>query len=400
MEVTRGQRWTLQGSMVDVTFNLDVEHPHEVAYAALLLDAEGRAVAAPVEDGGTHGDGYIAPVPQRAHAFRVTLDHIPARVDRIMFVAALDPGATDAGVTLRVVRGGRVVVHDGAGDHALQVEPSELHASHAVSCIELYRKAGWRAWHAGSGWSGDATGALARFGTLAGRWPARRVAPHPSRLPVPERSSPAALGRATLPTSPPGRVQPQLPSGLTQAVAMVLVETATGRGNGTAFFVTPGGLAVTCAHVVNGARNVALITDGESRARSARVVAVDDVADLALVAPEDVDGAPDWLLLAPAGDPRGLGLEIGVFGYPLGNTLGLTLTYSQGVVNSARSSGGNVIYQLDAGAAPGSSGGPVFRRSDGRVIGVLTSGLRDQPAGMLVNFAVDIERMRTNGWVA
>ena len=56
-------------------------------------------------------------------------------------------------------------------------------------------------------------------------------------------------------------------------------------------------------------------------------------------------------------------------------------------------------HQVDTGAAPGSSGGPVFRRADGRVVGVLTSGLSTQMGGMLVNFAVDIRRLWQLGWV-
>lgn len=67
-------------------------------------------------------------------------------------------------------------------------------------------------------------------------------------------------------------------------------------------------------------------------------------------------------------------------------------------MNSCRQKDGIPILQIDAGAAPGSSGGPVFQRSDGRVIGVLTSGLLNGPPGMLVNFALDLAYAWDLGW--
>ena len=126
---------------------------------------------------------------------------------------------------------------------------------------------------------------------------------------------------------------------------------------------------------------------------------VDEQGDLALLHLDDRNGVTDWLVLAGAEFTPALGDDLGLLGYPLGGDLGISLTYSQGVINSLRKLDDISVLQVDAGAAPGSSGGPVFRRSDGRVVGVLTSGLTRNPGGMLVNFAVDIRRLWQLGWV-
>lgn len=75
--------------------------------------------------------------------------------------------------------------------------------------------------------------------------------------------------------------------------------------------------------------------------------------------------------------------------YPLSFELGTSVTYTQGIVNSCRMRDKNIpILQIDAGAAPGSSGVPVFRRKDGRVVGILQGGIEHY--GMFVNLAWDV----------
>ena len=113
---------------------------------------------------------------------------------------------------------------------------------------------------------------------------------------------------------------------------------------------------------------------------------------------DDRFGVTSWMLLAPPVAAPRLGDELGPLGYPLGTQLGVSLTYSQGVVNSVRRKGDVEVLQVDTGAAPGSSGGPVFRRSDGRVVGILTSGVM-QAGGMLINFATRAERLSTLRWL-
>jgi S1-C subfamily serine protease len=172
---------------------------------------------------------------------------------------------------------------------------------------------------------------------------------------------------------------------------------------GTGFIVNPGGCFITCAHVVDDAVDFAICIDGTRLLRKSEVIAMDTMADLALCWMADRNGSPDWLLLAGKDATPALGDDLGLLGFPLGVDLGLSVTYSQGIVNSLRQRGdrGQVsVLQIDVGAAPGSSGGPVFRRKDGKVLGVLTSGLDVQERGMMINFAVDLRMLWRLGWVA
>jgi serine protease Do len=184
------------------------------------------------------------------------------------------------------------------------------------------------------------------------------------------------------------------------ALGLIEVGTEMGTANGTGWVVSPGGWVITCAHVVESTIWMRFIAEGESAPRSLELVAVDEEGDLALLRLTDGAGSPHWLPLANEGQPPSLGDEVAILGYPLGKQLGLTLTYTQGIVNSVRESSGVSMIQVDAGAAPGSSGGPVFRRADGSVLGVLSSGLHAQGAGMLINFASGVQRLRNLGWIA
>lgn len=408
MDATRGQRWSLKSDVIDVVFNLDIADGVPVATAIVCLGANGKALGPPLPLGESSGDDAVTAVPNRADAARVHLGKLPAELDRLVFVIALMEREPAARGTLRAVRGGQVILHDGEELHHLRVDGSEFATSTSASFVEIYRKGGWRAWFAADGWTTGDEGALGRYGIPSRDWPP--PPPRPSSggfgrggpiAPIPPVGSGPSVGpqrAARLPRVASPSLERPTPATMTPAVSMVLVSTPSGPANGTAFFVTPGGLAVTCAHVVHDATEILLLAEGEKDPRRARVRAIDMGADLALIAPEDHDGVLHWLDVAPPSVPRGLGIEVGLFGYPLGSKLGLSLTYSQGVVNSTREHNDVKVLQIDAGAAPGSSGGPVFQRSDGRVIAVLTSGLINGPAGMLVNFALDLSHAWKAGW--
>ena len=141
---------------------------------------------------------------------------------------------------------------------------------------------------------------------------------------------------------------------------------------------------------------MAIALGGSTELRPVEPVAGDAENDLALLRISDGNGVPNWLLLDRDAEPT-LGQNVGLFGFPLGLHLGLDVTYSQGIVNSIRKRENRPILQLDAGAAPGSSGGPVFDRSSGRVIAMLTSGIHGA-GGMHVNFAIDLRALWPLGW--
>jgi S1-C subfamily serine protease len=82
------------------------------------------------------------------------------------------------------------------------------------------------------------------------------------------------------------------------------------------------------------------------------------------------------------------GDDVGICGFPLGvhlrDALGtVTASFTKGIVSSVVPGPGiprHLIraFQLDAGAAPGNSGGPVFFWDSGRVFGALEAGLKPE----------------------
>ena len=119
---------------------------------------------------------------------------------------------------------------------------------------------------------------------------------------------------------------------------------------------------------------------------AATLLRLDRSRDLALLR---IDGAPlPTLALAEAGAVRE-GQSIAIMGFPIGGALGYTPVTHRGIVASvtvialpaptARSlnpqaidrlrQGSFDIYQLDATAYPGNSGGPVLDGSSGKVMG-------------------------------
>ena len=51
------------------------------------------------------------------------------------------------------------------------------------------------------------------------------------------------------------------------------------------------------------------------------------------------------------------------------------------------------LLQIDAGVAPGSSGGPLIRLKDGVVLGILSGGMMTDKSVMNINFAIDIRQL-------
>lgn len=167
------------------------------------------------------------------------------------------------------------------------------------------------------------------------------------------------------------------------------------RGSG--FVVEQGRYVVTNAHVLPVAEPGAPVRqlviqawqDGRWEPHAVRVVAVARAQDLALL---QLEGAalPASLRLG-AEDPVREGTEVALMGFPLGGALGYSHVTHRGIVAALTGvtmpqptaqtlnerairqlrEGGFDIYQLDALAYPGNSGGPVFDVASGVVIGVV-----------------------------
>lgn len=198
---------------------------------------------------------------------------------------------------------------------------------------------------------------------------------------------------------------------------------------GTGFVVADGegkgNLVVTNAHVLPdpedrtfGQQIRVRVVAGPSAPdeRLATIVRVDRSRDVALLR---IDGAPLPALRLAGREVAAEGTPIALMGFPIGGQLGMIPVTHRGLLSSVASvvmptpsarqlneravkqlrEGGFLIYQLDATAYPGNSGGPVFDAQTGLVIAVmsmvLAKGSREvamsHPSG--ISYAIPIRHV-------
>jgi serine protease Do len=155
----------------------------------------------------------------------------------------------------------------------------------------------------------------------------------------------------------------------------------TGQGSG--FFISADGYAVSNNHVVDKAKAVEITTD-DGKNYDAKVIGTDARTDLALI---KVDGRNDFPYVKLADTaPR-----IGDWVVAVGNPFGLGGTVTAGIVSARGRDIGAGPYddfiQIDAPVNQGNSGGPTFNM-EGNVIGVNTAIF--SPSGGSVGIAFDI----------
>lgn len=397
MRVVRGQRIRLDpscGASLEVEIELSLPAGVVADGVCLMLGVDGRALQAGVVLGaGTRSK--CGGIELRASGFAFKLDSLPSDVERLILgldlrgaqVSGLAPASSlgDCQATARP-KAGEFVRYDFAG--------RDFGQETAIHIMEIYRKEGWRIAAVGAGFLGGLPAMLSQYGAKV-----------PSPLDrMSESANPGAGGpvdKVRLPAAWPAARQPMIPQGLVDAVGLIVVETAGGEVHtGTGFAISPGGLLLTADHTVDAAKKISVAMHGTGELRRAEIVARSPDADVALLWLADRQGTATWLLLGEPGSPPGLGDEVGLLGFPLGLELGTAVTYSQGIVNSHRNLHGRPVLQIDAGAAPGSSGGPLIRRGDGRIVGILTGGRPGSDTGMHINFATDIQLLYDLNWFA
>ena len=154
-------------------------------------------------------------------------------------------------------------------------------------------------------------------------------------------------------------------------------------GQGSGFFISADGYAVTNNHVVDKAEHVDVTTD-DGKTYTAKVIGTDDRTDIALI---KVEGRSDFPFVHLADKPP----RIGDWVLAVGNPFGLGGTVTAGIVSARGRDIGAGPYddfiQIDAAVNKGNSGGPTFDL-DGNVIGVNTAIF--SPSGGSVGIAFDI----------
>jgi serine protease Do len=180
-------------------------------------------------------------------------------------------------------------------------------------------------------------------------------------------------------------------------------EVITGQGSG--FFISADGYAVTNNHVVQNAESVKVTTD-DGKSYDAKVIGTDPRTDLALI---KVDGKDFPFVKLADGTPR-----IGDWVLAVGNPFGLGGTVTAGIVSARGRDIGSGPYddfiQIDAPVNKGNSGGPTFN-VDGEVIGVNTAIYSPSGGSVGIAFAIPADTVKnvvsqlrergsvTRGWI-
>jgi serine protease Do len=162
----------------------------------------------------------------------------------------------------------------------------------------------------------------------------------------------------------------------------------TGQGSG--FFISADGYAVTNNHVVDGADKVEVTTD-DGKTHTAKVIGTDARTDIALIKVEGASNFPFAKL--SDGKPR-----IGDWVLAVGNPFGLGGTVTAGIVSANGRDIGNGPYddfiQIDAPVNKGNSGGPAFN-TQGEVMGVNTAIYSPSGGSVGIAFAIPASTVKS-----
>jgi serine protease Do len=162
----------------------------------------------------------------------------------------------------------------------------------------------------------------------------------------------------------------------------------TGQGSG--FFISADGYAVTNFHVVDHAKTVEIKTDA-GKTYTAKVVGRDQKTDLALI---KVDGDQSFPFVSFAeNSPR-----VGDWVIAVGNPFGLSGSATAGIVSARGRDIGAGPYddflQIDAPINKGNSGGPTFN-VDGKVVAVNTAIYSPSGGSVGIGFGIPAETVKT-----
>ncbi len=164
-------------------------------------------------------------------------------------------------------------------------------------------------------------------------------------------------------------------------------------GEGSGFFISPDGYAVTNNHVVDHAKSVQ-VTTADGTVYTAKVIGTDPKTDLALI---KVDGKSDFSYVKFADQEP----QVGDWVIAVGNPFGLGGTVTAGIVSAESRDIGAGPYddyiQIDAPINKGNSGGPAFDVY-GNVIGINTAIF--SPSGGSVGIGFDIPAVTAKQIVA
>jgi serine protease Do len=175
---------------------------------------------------------------------------------------------------------------------------------------------------------------------------------------------------------------------------------------GSGFFISADGYAVTTNHLIENSKAVDVVTD-DNRTFSARVVGADPMTDLALLKVDSNDAFPHVQM---ADRPPRIGEWVIVIGNPFGLGGSITAGIVSARARDIQQANYNDFVQIDAAVNRGNSGGPAFDL-DGNVIGVNSAVLSETGISVGIGFAIPADTVTaviaalkdkgvvTRGWI-
>lgn len=243
------------------------------------------------------------------------------------------------------------------------------------------------------------------FGLAAAAPATAQTAALPDFADLVERASPAVVNIRTTARLP--RNHPALPPGMDEDDPMAeffrrffpqpnppqrpgpngrtpRAERELPRGQGSGFVITPDGVIMTNAHVVEGADEI-LVTLPDKREFKGKVLGADKRTDVAIVKIE-AGGLP----AVKIGDPNRL--RVGEWVIAIGSPFGLENSVTAGIVSAkARDTGDFLPFiQTDVAVNPGNSGGPLINLR-GEVVGVNSQIFTTSGGYNGISFAIPID---------
>lgn len=157
---------------------------------------------------------------------------------------------------------------------------------------------------------------------------------------------------------------------------------------GTGFFSDAEGTVITNYHVIEGCTDVQIMLYDGTEYPVTQVLGYDAVRDIAILDTDYTEATP---LTFGSGREVYTGQKV----YTIGSSLGLTSTFSEGIVSCAiRILNDERYIQVTAPISPGNSGGPLLDTT-GTVIGINSACMVD---GQNLNFAIpigDVDKVNT-----
>ncbi|MCL1470920.1 trypsin-like peptidase domain-containing protein [Argonema antarcticum] len=174
-----------------------------------------------------------------------------------------------------------------------------------------------------------------------------------------------------------------------QRASPAVVSVVVGSGTGSGSIISPDGLVLTNAHVVQNTRRTVTVVLGDNRRFPADVIAFgNNGLDLAVLKIRGVTNLPT-IRLARTGS-----IQVGQRAFAIGNPFGqFAGTFTVGIVSRIDRERG--LIQTDAAINPGNSGGPLLN-GQGELIGVNTAIFTNSRAGgnIGIGFAISVDRLQ------